>query len=67
MKMTGENFSSPAKSLEISITEEIEIQRDGNIENCWIEEYTIPGYKISVCTKDKSIEFASDIKFITII
>lgn len=65
IKMTGESFSSPAKQLEVSISEQIEILRDGNPENCHIEEYSIPGYKISVCSRDH--DFAPDVKLITII
>ena len=65
IKMSGESISNPAKTFEVIISNEITIQRNNAIENCWIEEYEIPGYKISVCSKDD--EFSSDVKFITVI
>lgn len=65
IQMAGEVFSQPSKVLEVCIDEEVKIQREEHFEDCWIEEYSIPGYKISVCSKEN--EFVSDVKFITIL
>lgn len=65
IKMTDEVFASPAKELEVSVSDEISILKNDVFEDCRIEEYSIPGYRIAVCAK--TCDFAPDVKLITII
>lgn len=65
IKMTGEQIARPAKTFEVVIGEDIEIYRNDQTEICWIEEYYIPGYQLSVCSKDS--QFASEITFINLL
>lgn len=63
IKMTGDGLHLPINSFEILLDgEKIQIRRGGKILPCHIREYTIPGYKISVCAEerefDKNIVFA---------
>ena len=65
IQMTGETFSRPAKDFEILISEEIEVYRNDHSETCLFEEYYIPGYLLSVCSKDSL--FVPEITFITLL
>ena len=64
MKMSGTLYPHPAKELEIIFGEEIEIYRNSYIEACYLEEYYIPGYQLSVCSKD--YHFLPEITFINL-
>lgn len=52
MKMTGEGMCLALDRFEIVIKDPIKVFRDGERGSCFIKEYTIPGYKLSVCAKE---------------
>lgn len=52
IKMTGEGMKVPFQSLEIRLEDRIKIYRDKKEQNCFLREYELPGYRISVCSKD---------------
>ena len=56
MKMTGEGMSLPLKAFDIQIGESIQIYREGKRCDCFIKEYEIAGYKVSVCAEEAVFE-----------
>lgn len=58
IKMTGEGMRLALDRFEIVIAEETSVYRDGERSDCFIKEYEIPGYKLSVCARER--EFAMD-------
>ena len=52
MKMTGEGSSLSLKSFEFEIRDNVKVYRDGNLCDCYIKEYEIPGYKLTVCSEE---------------
>lgn len=53
MKMTGEGLTVPLNQYEMILGNEVRVARDGKIQNCYMKEYEIPGYKLTVCAKTK--------------
>lgn len=64
MKMTSEGMSLALNRFEFSFDNEIKVYRDGILCNCFIKEYEIPNYKISVCSEDSI--FADEIEIINL-
>lgn len=64
LKMTGEGLQVPLSRIEVILEETIQIYRDGEWEDCIVREYSLPGYKISVCTKDGAFEEQLETTFI---
>ena len=60
MKMTGEGIRLALDQFEFIFDEEVKVFRNGQRCACFIKEYELPGYKLSVCAEDK--EFAPIIK-----
>ena len=56
MKMTGEGIHLSMQSFDVCIDSEIQICREGNQVPCFVKEYDIPGYRVTVCAQEK--EFA---------
>ena len=56
LKMTGEGLQIPLGRIEVIPVGMIQIYRDGELENCFIKEYHLSGYKIAVCAKDGTFE-----------
>ena len=56
VKMTGEGLRVPFSSFEMSMGEEIRVTRSGERVACFIKEYAIPEYKLTVCAREN--EFA---------
>ena len=56
LKMTGEGLQIPLGRIEVIPEGMIQIYRDGECEDCIVREYSLPGYKISVCAKDGIFE-----------
>lgn len=52
MKMVGKGLSMGLGSFEVNIGETITLSKDGKRLNCYIKEYNLEGYKISVCCED---------------
>jgi 4'-phosphopantetheinyl transferase len=56
MKFTGEGIRLPLNAFEIVQGDTIGILRNGNLVDCKIHEYEVPGYCISVCTTDAEMK-----------
>lgn len=56
MKLTGEGLRLPLRAFEMVIGEDVKVLRGGEIQACFIKEYTVPGYKVTVCAQE--MEFA---------
>lgn len=52
MKMTGEGMSLSSKAFEFRFENSIEVYRDARKCSCYVKEYHLPGYKVSVCSED---------------
>lgn len=52
MKMTREGMRLPLNKFEVRIGEEIEVYREGKLQDCHIKEYEVWGYPIAVCAQD---------------
>ena len=60
VKMTGEGLRLPLNQFEIRFEENIKIYQDGKPSHCFVQEYTIPGYNLSVCAEES--EFSPQIE-----
>ena len=63
MKMTGEGMSLSLDCFEFIIEDRIKVFREAILEECYLEEYMIPGYKLTVCAKEN--EFVSEVKYVS--
>jgi len=52
MKMTGEGMKLALDQFEFVFEEPVKVFRNGEICPCFIKEYELPGYKVSVCAED---------------
>lgn len=50
LKMTGEGLQVPLNCVEVVLSKDVKIYRDGELANCVVKEYCIPGYKVSICS-----------------
>lgn len=62
VKMTGEGLTCSLKDFEIQINDKIQIFRDQILQSCYVREYSVQGYKVSVCAAEHS--FADDIIYL---
>lgn len=53
LKMTGEGITLALDRIEVIFDDDVSIFRDGKKEECYIREYHVPGYKLTVCAKEK--------------
>lgn len=53
MKYTGEGMSLSLDCFEFVIGEKVSVYRHGQLCDCSIKEYEVPGYKLTVCSKEK--------------
>ena len=63
LKMTGEGMHFPMKDFEVCIAAGNVILRNKKKQSCFIKEYHIPGYQISVCAEE---ELFSDLTWETL-
>lgn len=56
MKMTGEGMRVPLNSFEFRFDNEISVFRDGKLCECYIKEYYVQDYKLTVCAKENAFE-----------
>lgn len=54
VKMSGEGMGVPLGAYEIVVDEEVNILRDGEIQDCYMSEVAVEGYIISICAKDSA-------------
>lgn len=57
LKMTGEGLKVPLREVEVILAEEVKVLRSGILQQCFIKEYRIPEYQITVCAEEQ--EFSS--------
>lgn len=62
LKMTGEGMQLALNRFEFVFEECVKVFRDGKICSCFVKEYEIPGYKLTVCAKEA--EFAEEVEYI---
>lgn len=62
IKMTGEGMSLSFRKFVVIPGENIRVTREGKLQNCAMKEYTIPGYRVTVCSQD--MFFAEEIEMI---
>ena len=61
LKMTGEGLRVPMQDFEVRIESDMAILRNGEKQPCFLKEYHVPNYQISVCAQE---EVFSDIIWI---
>ncbi len=49
VKMTGEGLGLPLGSYEIIMGEQVRVIRDGQLQECYMKEFEVDGYRIAVC------------------
>lgn len=59
MKLTGEGMRLSLHSFSVDVGDEITVTREGVKTDCFIKEYELGGYRLSVCAKEN--EFAPEI------
>ena len=52
MKMIKKGLSMGLGTFEVVLGDEIKLFKDGQILDCYIKEYDLEGYKISICSED---------------
>lgn len=57
-KMTGEGMSGTVDKVEIVLDEPIRILHGGQVQKCYIKEYRIGEYQISVCAEEEGFAAA---------
>ncbi len=66
MKMDGRGLSMGLKSFEVTFDDEqsgkVSIIQDGKKQECYVKEYDIDGYKLSVCSQD--MQYDENIRFV---
>lgn len=62
MKMTGEGMQLGLNRLEFRMDPVVQVYRDGEACPCYIKEYEIPGYKLTVCAEEN--DFSDMIEFV---
>ena len=62
LKMTGEGLAHGLKQVECRVGNGVSVYRDGEKCHCFIKEYDLLGYKLSVCAKEDI--FASDMEIV---
>lgn len=53
VKMTGEGLHLPLSAFEVQMGEEVRIFREGQRQTCYLKEYSVPGYCITVCAGEE--------------
>lgn len=61
MKMTGEGLGMGLDSVEIIFEDPIKVMRSGNVCQCSIKEYEIPGYKLTICAQERDFYYHSSL------
>lgn len=56
LKMTGEGMSLPLERLEFAFDDEVKVYRDKLRCSCFIKEYELLGYKLTVCSEDEEFD-----------
>lgn len=65
IKMTGEGLRVPLDSIEFRIESEgVQVFREGERLHCYIREYELPGYRVSVCAGEA--QFAENVDFVKV-
>lgn len=62
LKMTGYGLTFPLKDFEVRIIDGIRIYKNHMLQDCYINEYALEGYKVAVCSEDET--FADELEVI---
>ncbi len=62
VKMTGEGMHVDFRTFDMEIGEEVEVFRNGVLQNCRFREYCMEDYRIAVCSQEKT--FAKQLEII---
>ena len=54
VKMTGEGLSVAPNEIELRIDNDIKVCRGGKTQNCFLKEYGLQGYFLTVCAREKA-------------
>ena len=65
MKFTGDGMKLALNRFEFIIEDSVKVFRDGILQNCFIKEYEILDYCISICSEEN--DFASNLEFIDLL
>lgn len=65
MKFTGEGMKLALNRFEFNIEDSVKVFRDGVLCSCFIKEYEILDYCISICSEEN--DFASNLEFIDLL
>lgn len=52
IKMTGEGMYLPLNKFEVRLDENVRLYRNGKLQDCFLKEYDVPGYKLTVCAEE---------------
>lgn len=64
VKMHGKGLAMGLNSFEVIPEKEVKIQRNGIIEDCYIKEYSVPGYSVTVCgLENEFVETIGEVVF----
>lgn len=62
VKMTGEGLHLPLSALDVGFSKEgVSVRRSGILQDCYVCEYDMEGYHLSVCAEES--EFSAGITF----
>lgn len=62
MKMTGEGMHLELNQFEFIFEDRVKVVRGGKICPCFVKEYALPDYKLTVCAEEA--EFAEKIEYV---
>ena len=62
--MTGEGLRLALNQYEFIFEEKVKVLRDGQVCNCFVKEYMLPGYKLAVCAEEEEFAEISMMKLI---
>lgn len=65
LKMTGEGLSLELNRVDFVIGDKVTVYRDGKCCECFVKEYEVPGYKLTVCAEEEDV--ADVVKYVDIL
>lgn len=63
MKMTGEGMRLALNRFEMMFEDRVRVCRDGRYQPCFVKEYEIPGYMLTVCARED--KFAEQVEWVS--
>ena len=56
VKMVGVGMRLPFHAFEIRMDESVSVYREGEKQQCFLQEYEVPGYRLTVCARESEFE-----------